>query len=547
MQSQRTAVKVLIIGAGPSGLFLAAKLTQFGIPFRIIDKHPGPSSHSKALVVDARSLELFETLGIARDIVDNGKVIKGTQVFTSGRFRGTIPIAPTNPHITPYPYLVLIEQYKIEELLSKFLENSDQHVNWNSELLDFAQDTQKVFGRIKMGNDEIYEIESEWLVAADGSKSSIRHMLNLEFRGKTYSKPFFLADTEIDNNYSRDELLFGFSKHGFSGLFPLPNSENVYRVFGILHGPVSRLESLPIEQIEHSIQRNTHLPIKLSKLSMNEVYRVHKRIIDNYRHGRVFFIGDAAHTMSLLGGQAMNTGIQDAANLSWKLSLVTQKISPDSLLNTYSQERRVVLAREQKQLDTYIQALLADNTFKRLFRQSVSRILAEETSQRPWLQNKIFKEFSQLTTHYNQSDLTSEYKVKESFTRTSPKAGDRLPPLVLTECRTNQKISLASLLQGNFHHLFYLPAKKDWMEHLSELRILMKQYSNSISLHTVFADQGASSNEFKFYNDSTQEFYARCGVKSSAFILLRPDGYIAYRSKIDIPNLEEFLNKLFLS
>src|SRR6266508_3620014 len=346
---------VIIIGAGPTGLSLACQLTRHGIDFVIIDKNEGVTPYSKALGVHARTLEIYEQIGLAVKAVEKGTVAGKVRMLESGSLVGEVDLSNIGEGLSPYPYMLVLEQSENERLLYEYLQSYDREVLWQTELESLTQDDEGVMACVRSSDGETQIIEGKYLVGCDGPKSPVRHALGLSFEGSTFERLFYVADVQIDWAYSHDALHVCLARNGVVAFFPM-RGEKRWRIVGALPEGHDKDEGeILYEEIEQRIKEEAELKLDISHVNWFSVYKVHTRHVEKFSAGRCFLAGDAAHIHSPAGGQGMNTGIQDAVNLGWKLAYVLNGAGDsDLLLDSYEAERRpiargVIAAAAQKQ------------------------------------------------------------------------------------------------------------------------------------------------------------------------------------------------------
>jgi 2-polyprenyl-6-methoxyphenol hydroxylase-like FAD-dependent oxidoreductase len=338
--------RVLIAGAGPTGLMLASQLALRDVPFRIIDKAADHTTQSRALVVQARSLEIFDQMGLAQEALHLGERATAVSVFVNGHRALRMALGDVGVGLTPFPYLLMLEQSKTEQILNAFLAHRGYAVERNGELVDFTQDADAVtaiVGHVRGGEETV---RTDWLVGADGVHSSVRHKLCIPFAGKTYQESLFVLDCKVDVGIRRDEMAIALADRAFAGFFPLPNGR--FRVLGTVPAGQEEKEHLTFEDVAPGFAERTRMDVQLQDPEWISMYRSHHRVVSTFRKGRSFLAGDAAHIHSPVGAQGMNTGLQDAYNLGWKLALVAQGRAHEELLDTYNDER-LTIARDSGQ------------------------------------------------------------------------------------------------------------------------------------------------------------------------------------------------------
>ncbi|WP_460072366.1 FAD-dependent monooxygenase [Streptomyces sp. YKOK-I1] len=352
-------VDVLIAGAGPVGLSAAAELGRHGVRCRLVDRLPARLPYAKAVGIQPRTLELWDRMGLARTVLESAAVLRGQLVHVNGR--ETARIETTLPPEVPYGFAAL-PQYTTERLLEEYLAELGTVVERGTELLSFGQDPDGVTVRLRTASGAEQELRAGYLVGCDGAHSTVRKGLGLAFEGDAFAEEYMLGDVEADwdlphgyglrsshraEDGSTDDVLVciplpGAGRYRMSMLVPPELSTRASgRGDGVAHGlEGGRAPGLP--HLQAVVDRLAPKPATLSRLRWSSVFRISHRIVDRYGAGRVFVAGDAAHIHPPTGAQGMNTGIQDACNLAWKLALVVRGQAGPALLETYDAERRPV-------------------------------------------------------------------------------------------------------------------------------------------------------------------------------------------------------------
>ncbi|HEX8189138.1 MAG TPA: FAD-dependent monooxygenase, partial [Pyrinomonadaceae bacterium] len=330
---------VLIVGAGPTGLSLACQFVRHGVGFLVVEKGAGPTPYSKAIGVHARTLEIYEQMGLAREAVRLGAVAGKVRLLSGGEVRGEFDLSDVGGGLSPYPYVLMLEQSKNERLLYHYLENHGGGVLWDTALESFSQTAAGVTARVKTAGGAPQTVEAKYLVGCDGAKSPVRHALGLAFEGSTFERTFYVADAQVDWGFPHDGLAVSLSKETFVVFFPL-KGERRYRVVGVFPEEFAKEEGEVLyEEIEARIRAEAGLELDLHDVEWFSTYKVHTRHAAAFSDGRCFLAGDSAHVHSPAGAQGMNTGIQDAYNLAWKMALVLKGRAGERLLDTYNEER----------------------------------------------------------------------------------------------------------------------------------------------------------------------------------------------------------------
>lgn len=424
--NEKVETDVIIVGAGPTGLALACQLIRYGIDFVIFDRKEGITDLSKAIAVQARTLEIYEQLDLAERAIDAGAIARGVNVVTNGEIRGSLRLSQIGKDLSPFPFVLLLEQSKNEQLLFDYLKRHSVNVSWQTALENLTQSDENVTATIKRADGEIQEVQAKYLVGCDGAKSLIRHRLDFEFAGTTIDALFYVADVEMDFPAGRhDEVYISFGADSFVGFFPLKEN-NFWRIVGNLPEEENekRAETeIDYEETETLIRETMKMPLDIRRVKWFSTYRVHSRRVDKFRDRRCFLAGDAAHIHTPAGGQGMNTGIGDAYNLAWKLAFVLQGKADDALLDTYNAER---LENAKNLLETTDRAFTfgtRDDFFTEFIRAHVFPLVVQYAFRFDWVKQNVFPLVSQIGIDYRHSDL-SRHAGSENF---NFKAGDRMP------------------------------------------------------------------------------------------------------------------------
>ena len=326
---------VLVIGAGPTGLVLALSLARRGIPVRIVDRAGGPGLASRAMVVQARTLEFYRQLGFAEAVVAAGVPMAAIHLREDGEEVARVSFAAMGAGISPYPFALCYPQDDHERFLVDRLAEAGVAVEWGVELRSFAQDAVGVRAVLGGPDGAEEQCEAAWLCGCDGAHSRVRQGLGLDFPGGTYEQLFFVADAEVEGGFRRDFFLH-LGAHAFVLMLPV-RSRGVQRLIGIVPEALGGREGIGFEDLRAPVE--ALLGVRVARVNWFSTYRVHHRVAARFRVGRVFIAGDAGHIHSPAGGQGMNTGIGDAVNLGWKLAEVVRGRAAEAILETYGSER----------------------------------------------------------------------------------------------------------------------------------------------------------------------------------------------------------------
>ncbi|MFJ6573365.1 FAD-dependent monooxygenase [Streptomyces sp. NPDC091292] len=444
-ESADEPIDVLVVGAGPTGLALAVQLRAYGLRFRIIDRHLDRARESRALAVQPRTLEALAPFGVTDELVARGNPAVGLRMHF-GRRGVRIPLYDIGATDTPYPFLLLLSQAQTESVLADRLGESGVTVERGTELVGFTDEVTYVGCRLKRGDGTEETVSARYVVGCDGARSTVREQAGIGFAGRAYPQTFLLADLEVDGLEGdgpageglKGERLKGGTAHaylterGMIFFFPL-GSPATWRLIamrgsaaedGGTDGGTGSEPAVSMGELQSLVDRQVSDPLRLRDAVWMTSFRIYNRGAKHYRSGRAFLAGDAAHIHSPAGGQGMNTGIQDALNLGWKLALVCQGAAPSALLDTYEDERAPVGRNVRRFTDRAFRVVTSDTPLLRLVRAHLAPRLAPLVLRLSAPRRAAFRTVSQLGIHYRHGPATTQGPHPPKH---GPQSGDRLP------------------------------------------------------------------------------------------------------------------------
>ena len=384
---------VLIVGAGPVGLLLANECARRGLRYRIVERRPALSVHSKALAMFPRTLEILDMAGLVDPFLKAANRVTWVSVITGERYLAHVHFAPAE---TIYPFVAMIPQNVTESLLEAALRERGGEVEFDTEFVQAEQDAEGVAASLDhAGTQE--RCTAKFLVGCDGAHSAVRHLLSLPFEGAQYRASFLLADVETNETLPADAMQLCPSPQGPLAIFPM--SAHRRRVVATIPEPRGVAPSL--ELVQHLLKERAPPGIEARALNWSSYFRVHHRQLSQLRVGRMFLAGDAAHVHSPFGGQGMNTGLQDVWNLAWKLDIASRGRAKDALLESYSKERRPVIARVIKLTDQMTKVLGSASRPAQILRDVVIPL----ATRIPGVQRTMVRRLSQLDIRYAGSPI----------------------------------------------------------------------------------------------------------------------------------------------
>jgi 2-polyprenyl-6-methoxyphenol hydroxylase-like FAD-dependent oxidoreductase len=471
-------------------LALAVELARRGVPYRLIDRITQRSDKSRALAVQARTLELMRGWGVSEPLVARGSATVRVQIVVDKPV-AQLELGDIGVEDTPYPFILFVSQEETEALLEAALARAGGAWEPGVELVDARDEGDAVTATLRHADGNAESVQAAWVVGCDGAHSRVRHLAGLEFAGAAYEQDFLLADVKIAWQAPHERLQFFFGKRTTIVVFPL--RDGLSRIVSVRSDGAHGEGDPTLAQMEQLLADVSPWPPRLSEPRWLARFRLHHRGVDRYRRGRFLVAGDAAHIHSPAGGQGMNTGIQDAINLGWKLARVVKGQSPERVLDSYDEERRPVGERLLQFTDRLFQLANTSNPILSWARNKLVPIAAPRLLATPRRRAMLFRFVSQLGIHYRKSSIVM------------PECGQRAPDAILDGQHSKH---LMDSLGGPSHHLL------------------------------VFGDDGqfARATQARFAGEldsisvTGETARARYRMGKVGWVLVRPDGYIAARA-----------------
>ncbi len=558
-----TDVQALIVGAGPTGLTMACELARHGITFRIVEKALTPSEHSKSVLLHARSLETFENLGIAGELVSHGLKIQEANIYAEGQRLMRVNF---NELDSGFPYALSLPQRQTTQVLNSLLGRLGGEVERGVALHRFEQEAERVTAYLRHANGREEIVRAKWLLACDGIHSVVRNGLGLPFEGSETEHCFLLADVRLSTPLPTDGMHTFFAADGLASLIPLPNG--LFRVV-VNQTEVSRdqiADQPTLEELQALVSAHTGKEIFLREAAWIGRYFVHHRLTTQYRVGRIFLLGDAAHVQNPADGQGLNIGIQDAYNLGWKLGLVERAQAREEILDSYHIERRSIAENLLTDSDTILRVATLKHPVAQAIRNRVARFISHFEV----VQNRLTRDLTMIGLNYRNSPLVDEHHSNLAGARlgsdeaseepslqqwrdfaAGPHAGDRAPDGEINVYRSHYGIPLYQLLQGTHHNLLLFDGFAHTTDGYANLAAIAKtiedRFSDFIRVHIVVSEP-LMPRELKWHNsvilDSECQLHYRYGAASECLYLIRPDGYVGYRCQPALADeLVEYLER----
>lgn len=545
-----TPSKVLIVGAGPVGLVLACELHRNGVPFRIIDKSSAPTTISKALGIHARTLEVFEQMGVIEPFLTKGVHVHALNLHAQGKRKLHISFEDIN---SPFNFAISLAQSDTEHFLIEHLAKNGIHVERQTECLDLKDNGTSVIATLKKANAEAEQVEFAYVVGCDGAHSTVRKVLNLPFEGAEYAEAFALGDFHIKADFPLDEWHLFLHSNGLCAIFAMDKSRiRAIASIGKDHqGPVDLDYFKRIfKQRQVNGIKSCYDPIWFSE------FHIHRRMVPKMNVGRVFIAGDAAHIHSPAGGQGMNTGIQDAFNLAWKLAYVLKEASPKSILDSYTPERHPVAEEVLHMTHRMTRMMMTQSTIIQKLRNFLLPLIGEIHP----LKEQLLESIEELHVHYRCSPITQEYvdhklehEIRHAFT-IGPYAGDRAPDATVSQVVNNKPTKIFDLLKGTSFKLFIFITHSEGESCVQAINNLLdlvnSRYYRVVTPMVItknYIPDGLIMDKSNLYSDHDSDAFSKYGTNSCSIYLIRPDNYIAYRSlSLDVDRLEDYLEGILI-
>jgi len=499
---------VLVIGAGPTGLTAALELARLNILVRLIDKREAPETTSRAIGIQARTLELLDQRGLAEEMVRLGNKGFGGSVYGGGKRIFRLDFSAVDSR---FNYILFLPQSETERILRDALAKYGVFPEWSTQLVGIAQDAlshdaspvQAVLAHQDGGLERVF---APWAISAEGAHSTIRTTLDVQFEGKTLAEQFALGDLQVAGGLSDSDVHIFSSEHGIMALFPLGGTR--FRLIGSNPlGDPGRGSPPSLEELQAIYDQRSQVAAEFHDLNWSSWFRINSRMVEKLKIGRLLLGGDAAHIHSPAGAQGMNTGMQDMINLAWKIALVIKRQAPAGLLDSYEGDRLPVMRNVLNQTEGLTEIIGTENPLARALFNHVA----------PWIvstslvQENSTARISQVALGYRAGPLSSNH-----FHAGNLKAGDRVPDIAVRHWTNGEwaEARLQSLL--DISGFVLLDVQGDGLSAFAPLleaeMAAMSPLIKPVTLASPFDERG-------------RVFRQELG--ESSMDLVRPDGYVA--------------------
>lgn len=481
-------VDVLVVGAGPTGLALGVWLAHQGVRLRIIDRRDAPAPFSRALGMQARTLEFYQQLGFADDVVSRGTIARALRFHARGRVAAEIPLGRIGMGLSPFPFVLDLAQDQHERILADQLASRGVTVDRGLTLASFEQDADRVTAVLRDDQARASHCRARYIAGCDGVHSVVRQGCGIALEGGTYQRTFYVADVEAQGPVADGNLHVDVDTDDILAVFPMDGKARIRLVGTVRDDSLNGGRDLQFADVSERIIAS--LALRVDQVNWFSTYRVHHRVATAFRSGRAFLLGDAAHVHSPVGAQGMNTGIGDAVNLAWKLAAVLQGRAGDHLLDSYEPERIAFARKLVTTTDRIFTLASSPGRVARFLRTRVVPPMASLVMRSARVRRFLFRTVSQLAIAYHDSPLSAGRAG-------ALRGGDRLPWL------------------GAFGIDNFAPLTSfDWQVHVYG--------DGERGLVEACASLGAPLHIFP-WSDAVR----RAGFARDAAYLIRPDGYVA--------------------
>ncbi|BDA75624.1 monooxygenase FAD-binding [Calothrix sp. PCC 7716] len=542
------SLDVLIVGAGPTGLLLAAQLARFGIKVRLVDQKPQPDHQSRAISVFARTLEIFDKLGVAEEMIKRGRQLQGINLYTDGKRIAHVSLDNIDSF---FPFVLSLPQSETEKILTQLVESLGVKIERDVTFTALEQDNDSVTATLWHPDGEEEHCPCAWLVGCDGARSAVRKAASLVDKSNNIPALFLLADAKTHWQLEKNEFHVFFSSKGELAAFPLPQ-DNYWRVILDFPADTEAPSNPDVKFFEQQSRERTHLQASFNQPEWISSFRVRQRIVNKCRTGRVFVAGDALASHSPVGGQGMNTGLQDAYNLAWKLALVIQNQASTDLLHSYQAEREPISKSLLTFTELATRGVILSNPIIKQIRSYLASFLTSFGSVQQFIANTL----SELNINYAHSPIVGEDK---NFSLTSLidslrfryglKAGERAPDVMIETVNASKRLyQVLSDLKHNLLLFGGLDTKKENYTRFIQIAKEIEEQYPYIKVHLILWESQIPDIldwHQLILLDPKGKCHQRYRAFSECLYLIRPDFYIGYRYQgTDVSKLIMHLQKI---
>lgn len=493
-----TVKDVVIVGAGPVGMTLALILAKFGVDFVIVDKTDAWPDKSKAMTITPRTLEQLNLIGVADDLVKKGIPSDFINYYYRTHFISKADFRSLN---TKYNFILQIPQATTVEVLHEHCVRAGIDMRQNCEFVSFERKVDCVVGKFKRPSGELFEIESRYLVACDGGRSTVRAADGISFDGGEYEETFLMADVVMENfPFDFNERhLFYLPKRSFFYAMPIATEgkKNIYRIITTMKSGSTLEEDVVLKRFQEIMSSIGIDDVVLSEPRWISQFNPRQFVVSDFYHDKIVYAGDAAHIQSPIGSQGLNTGIQDAFNLAWRLALQVQRKTTQNLLHDYHRERKAIALNLFNYNDKISRVIFGYNRFYRLF----------------FIALKWLNRFAS----FNRKEIEAVSQLRIGYAQENDLAGSRMLNFALADKR-----SIYDVLSAHKFSLFYFLTDASKSDEVEQVRRIVSTYSEMVEcffIHTAKTQVPSGNQNYLLVTQFPSQVPAIC--------LVRPDAYIA--------------------
>ncbi len=524
MSLTHTTTDILIVGAGPVGLALTNDLARRGIDCRLIDSAPSATQKTKAVGVMPRTLELLAKMEVAKPAIQRGLKAAIFCPYSDGKRLTRIDFGE---HLldSPYPYVLMLPQHETEQVLTEHLQSQGRTIEWKTELINATQDEQGVQAELRLASGQDERVQARFLVGCDGAHSTVRHLLGLQFVGESFEQSFAVGNVRLNWELPYDEIFAFVHRGSFIAYFPMVNRRcRVVIAYELNKAPTG---DVTLEEIQHMIDICGPVGARASDPADLTRFHVNQRRAEHYRVSRIFLAGDAAHIHSPIGAQGMNTGIQDALNLAWKLALMVKDQASPLLLESYEVEREQVGEALLRGTGRATRMVLTHNPLLVALRNALAPLYF---SSLPGTLHRLAEALSEISIAYPHSPIVRDERDKKGTLQ----AGDRAPNGLVRTREGSEPLPIFEILKSPQSLLLIFTGQQEASTVEQQWReieaLLTEGYEQMIEAYLITKQAGAGTEQEanRILQDVTGELHQRYEAEQGGLLLVRPDGYIGF-------------------
>jgi 3-(3-hydroxy-phenyl)propionate hydroxylase len=532
---------VVVIGAGPVGLTFASEMARYGIPCRIVDKAQGTKEISKALILHVRTQEVLDAMGLSAELQRAAVPMRRVDIIGYGKHLGHGSMEGIN---SPHPYPIILGQNVTERFLHQHLSQLGVSIEWQTEATKIQQDSDGVSVNLRLPNGSDEVVRAHYVLGADGTHSITRQGASIDFEGNPYAgQAFIQSDSKIRWSLPSGSSYLWFTDKGYMMVIEMPGG--IVRTFISVPDPGAAVKTTTLEEVNRTLNELGGVDAELYDPVWVALYRVNHRAAKTYRKDRIFIAGDAAHEHVPIGGQGMNTSIQDAFNLAWKLAQVMQGKAQPILLDSYQAERHPIAESLLRGTDEAYTKLLKAGDLGRAAVRQLGPILLSNSFVREKMRNTL----EEIEINYRQGPITEEYGGSDG-----PRAGDRILDANVVKLPGKECLPLREVLRGTYWNLLLFsgshPQQTDLGQFIRLGTDLMARFPESLRPYLIYGGFPVAQNAqagLPVLLDPMNQLHDQYGVADPCIYLIRPDMYVAFRGRMDHhTQLADYLNRLLM-